>query len=96
MRIEEMVRIQLDMPDERVKELDALMQITGSATRKELFNNALTLLEWAVKERKQGRSIASVDDQEKKLKELAMPALENVLAASVVRERALATAKGAR
>ncbi|MGA2599464.1 MAG: hypothetical protein ABSH09_21020 [Bryobacteraceae bacterium] len=91
-----MVRIQLDMPDERVKELDALMEITGSATRKELFNNALTLLEWAVKEKKQGRGIASIDDQEKKLKELVMPALENVSAAPVVRERALATAKGAR
>jgi hypothetical protein len=84
------------MPDERVKELDALMEITGSATRKELFNNALTLLEWAVKEKKQGRGIASIDDQEKKLKELVMPALENVSAAPVVRERALATAKGAR
>jgi len=91
-----MVRIQLDMPDERVKELDALMEITGSATRKELFNNALTLLEWAVKEKKQGRSIASVDDQEKKLKELAMPALENVSSAAPVRERALATSKGGR
>ena len=91
-----MIRIQLDMPDERVKELDALMEITGSVTRKELFNNALTLLEWAVKEKKQGRSIASVDEQDKKLKELIMPALENVPALLAVRERALATAKGGR
>ncbi len=84
-----MVRIQLDMPDERVRELDALMETTGAATRKELFNNALTLLEWAVKEKKQGRIIASVDEHEKKLKELAMPALENV-------SSALATSKGGR
>jgi metal-responsive CopG/Arc/MetJ family transcriptional regulator len=73
-----MVRIQLDMPDERVKELDALMETTGASTRKELFNNALTLFEWAVKEKKHGRMIASVDEQANHMKELLMPALESV------------------
>ena len=71
-----MVRIQLDMPDDRVKELDALMTETGVATRKELFNNALTLFEWAVREKKLGNVIASVDEGAKKMKELVMPSLE--------------------
>ena len=77
-----MVRIQLDIPDDRVKELDTLMEETGAATRKELFNNALTLFEWAVKEKALGRMIASVDDDEKKLKELLMPPLEVVASKS--------------
>jgi metal-responsive CopG/Arc/MetJ family transcriptional regulator len=71
-----MVRIQLDMPDDRVKELDALMEQTGVSTRKELFNNALTLFEWAVREKRLGHVIASVDEGAKKMKELVMPSLE--------------------
>ena len=71
-----MVRIQLDMPGDRVKELDELMTETGVVTRKELFNNALTLFEWAVREKKLGNVIASVDEGAKKMKELVMPSLE--------------------
>src|SRR5579859_2282850 len=36
-------RIQLEMPAERVAEAEALMAKTGLRTRKELFDNALTL-----------------------------------------------------
>lgn len=73
-----MVRIQLDMPDERVRELDALMAELNLATRKDLFNNALTLFFWAVHEKKQGRAIASVDEAENKIREVLMPVLEGV------------------
>ena len=75
-----MVRIQLDLPEEQVKELDALMEKTKLSTRKELFNNALTLLQWAVKAKQAGRVIASLDEESGKAKELVMPALENVSA----------------
>jgi metal-responsive CopG/Arc/MetJ family transcriptional regulator len=77
-----MVRIQLDLPDERVKELDSLMDEVGVSTRKDLFNNALTLFEWAVDEKRAGRTIASIDDVEKRYKELVMPALETVTASA--------------
>jgi metal-responsive CopG/Arc/MetJ family transcriptional regulator len=73
-----MVRIQLDLPEERITELDTLMKQTGIRTRKDLFNNALTLFEWAVKQRQLGRSIASVNESEGKFKEILMPSLENV------------------
>jgi metal-responsive CopG/Arc/MetJ family transcriptional regulator len=73
-----MVRIQLDLPDEQVKELDELMRETNIVTRKDLFNNALTLFQWAVKAKRAGRIIASIDEQNKTSKELVMPALENV------------------
>jgi len=36
-----MVRIQLDLPEEQVKELDELMRETHIGTRKDLFNNAM-------------------------------------------------------
>jgi metal-responsive CopG/Arc/MetJ family transcriptional regulator len=73
-----MVRIQLDLPEEQVKELDALMGKTKLTTRKDLFNNALTLFQWAVKAKEAGRMIASLDEESGTAKELVMPALENV------------------
>jgi hypothetical protein len=73
-----MVRIQLELPEERVEELDKLMKAVDLRTRKDLFNNALTLLEWAVNERKAGRVVASIDDETHRIKELVMPVLESV------------------
>jgi metal-responsive CopG/Arc/MetJ family transcriptional regulator len=78
-----MTRIQLDMPEEQVKELDELMKETNIATRKELFNNALTLFQWAVKAKRAGRIVASLDEETGTAKEILMPALENVRTASL-------------
>jgi len=73
-----MTRIQLDMPEEQVKELDELMKETNITTRKDLFNNALTLFQWAVKAKRAGRIVASLDEETGTAKEILMPALENV------------------
>jgi hypothetical protein len=73
-----MTRIQLDLPDDQIKELDDLMKETRLATRKDLFNNALTIFQWAVKAKRAGRIIASLDEHGGPAKELVMPALENV------------------
>ena len=56
-----MIRIQLDLPEEQVNVLDELMRETNIATRKELFNNALTLFQWAIKAKRAGRIVASLD-----------------------------------
>ena len=72
-----MVRIQLDLPEEQVAALDQLMVDTRLRTRKELFNNALTLFDWAVKQKKAGRVIAAIDQSQDVVKELVMPSLEN-------------------
>jgi metal-responsive CopG/Arc/MetJ family transcriptional regulator len=72
-----MVRIQLDLPEDQVAELDRLMEETRLSTRKDLFNNALTLFMWAVKARRAGRIIASVDDRQN-IRELVMPSIENI------------------
>jgi metal-responsive CopG/Arc/MetJ family transcriptional regulator len=68
-------RVQLDLPERQVKELDGLMKETGVATRKDFFNQALSLLLWAIKEKKEGRIIASVDEVNKQYREVVMPVL---------------------
>ncbi len=81
-----MVRIQLDLPDEQVAELDERMAETKLRTRKDFFNNALTLFDWAIKQKKAGRTIAAIDESQEIVKELLMPALENVTVSAVQEE----------
>lgn len=69
------VRIQFDVPEEKVERLEELMKEAGIGTKKDLLNNALTLFEWAVKEKKANRIIASIDEINQKFKELIMPSL---------------------
>ncbi len=76
-------RIQLDMPEEQVTQLDELMKETNIVTRKDLFNNALTLFQWAVKAKRAGRIVASLDEETGTAKEIVMPALENVRTSSL-------------
>jgi len=79
-----MVRIQLDFPYEQVRALDELMKQTNIVTRKDLFNNALTLFQWAVKSKRNGRIIASIDEKTGTSKELVMPALESAAVSSAM------------
>ena len=58
--------------------MDRLSEQLGIRTRKDLFNNALTLLEWAVKERKAGRFIASIDEDQTRIRELVLPVLQSI------------------
>lgn len=53
------MRIQLDVDRQYVQLLNRLEEETGSRSHRELFNNALTLFDWAVKQRVEGRKIAS-------------------------------------
>ncbi len=70
------MRIQLDMDNEGMRWIEELKGATGLKTHKDLFNNSLTLLDWAVQQRQEGRIIASLDERNKDYKELQMPALE--------------------
>jgi hypothetical protein len=70
-------KIQFDLAQERVRELDKLAEVGQVGTRKDLFNNALTLLEWAMGECARGRKIASVSQDGKSYSELQMPILMN-------------------
>ncbi len=76
-----MPKIQLDIPEDKLIELKALMEEVGLASYGEVFNNALAIFAWAVRQKEQGRSIASLDEQMHSYKELLIPTLENVAAA---------------
>jgi len=71
------VRVQFEMSDESAAEVETLAR-SANITKKDLFNNALTLLQWAIAEVRSGRIIASVDEKEMKLKEISMPLLSEL------------------
>jgi hypothetical protein len=77
-RTNDTVRVQLDLPADKVQELEVLMEQAKISTKKDLINNALTLLEWAINERKTGRVIASINEKTMSYKELVMPVLSAV------------------
>lgn len=73
-----MIRLQIEIEDARDAELERLMDECGIRTKKEFVNNALTLFEWAIRERKKGNIIAAADESGETLREVLLPALERV------------------
>lgn len=76
MAAQDVMRWQLDVPQVRARELDEFSNTYGFATRKDLMNTALSLLQWAVDEVKGGRIIASVDEASMRYKQLDLPAFK--------------------
>lgn len=72
------VRLQIEMDENRMKELEFLMQECGIRTKKDLINNALTLFKWVVNKRKSGHEIAAVNSESNRHIEFDMPALSAV------------------
>ena len=70
------MRIQFDLPEATVDDLKTLMKTVGVETYKDLVNNSITLLNWAVSEVQAGRKVAAIDESAGKYRELAMPILE--------------------
>lgn len=67
------MRVQLDMLEEKVQEIEKIMEESGVKTKKEFFNLAISLLKWAIDQKKEGRIIASVDEKNDKYKGLMLP-----------------------
>jgi hypothetical protein len=74
------MRIQIVVDDTYKSMLDELKQITGVTQWQDLFSDAITLYNWAVQQRLQGRTIASMDEKEENYRELQMPSLERAAA----------------
>lgn len=72
------VRLQFEVTEEKSKSLDELMATCGITTKKELFNYALTLLEWAIEEKELGHDIASINKDENQLYTLKMPIFSRI------------------
>lgn len=74
----DVVRIQFDVRRAHLDLIDELQEACGLETRKELFNNAVALMKWAVQARLSGRRIASYDPVGDDVEVVALPALDLV------------------
>ena len=86
------MRIQLEISETKQQQLKALMEKADFKTYSELFNNAVTLLQWAVRETEAGCAIFSIERESGREKELLMPFLQHV-EQSVAEEEELAPAR---
>ncbi len=69
-------RVQLDFSPNAIERINKAMALCELQTRKELFNNALSLFDWAIEELTKGRIIASLDEDGKHYTKLVMPAFQ--------------------
>jgi hypothetical protein len=69
------MRLTIELTSAAREEIEVLASTLHIATKTELLNCALTLLQWSANEVKKGNIIASIDEQNGRYKELRMPAL---------------------
>ena len=86
-------RVQLDLSATEIERMNWMMKVCGIESRKDLFNNALTLLEWATEEVLGGRKIASFDDESRDRRVLSMPILKTAALHNKHYERVARTEK---
>lgn len=76
-------RIQIDLFAKEMERMSWIMYVCDLATRKDLFNTALTMLFWAVNEVRAGREIASIGKSDNgDIKVLSMAALDSAAMAA--------------
>lgn len=88
----ETTRLQIEIERHAMDELEDLQKLGGLKTKRDLLNNALTLLKWAAREKSKGHSICSASSDGHIHKELELPFLETV-AVTVHRAAAAAAAR---
>lgn len=69
------MRLQFEITNDRMDQLDALIDKAGFPTRAQFFNAAWSLFDWAVRELEQGHIIASMDEKAGTYKEAVIPGL---------------------
>jgi hypothetical protein len=72
------IRMQFEVPTDKANEIETLIKECGFESKKEFFNNAITLLKWAVRHVKNGETVAAVNPREEKYTELSMPFLDTI------------------
>jgi hypothetical protein len=70
------MRIQIELDEQGVAIVNKVRDMTGIGTYKDLFNNAITLLDWAARQAYKGLAIAAADEEKQQYRELEMPALQ--------------------
>jgi hypothetical protein len=71
-------RFQVEIDENQMRELEQLAELGGLRTKKDLLNNALTLLKWAARQKTQGNAILTFDRDAGVYRELEMPFLESL------------------
>ena len=71
-------RIQFELSEDKIRELQKIMDLAGIRTRTDLFNNALAAFQWLIAEKRSGRMIASIDEGVGVYKELVMPVFSSL------------------
>lgn len=72
------VRVQLDILESRIQELEEVRKKCGLSTRKDVFENALQLFEWAVAQAEKGAAIGAYDEKKEEFLEVVMPCMERL------------------
>jgi hypothetical protein len=72
------MRIQLELSENSVAQIKALMKEANIRTYSDVFSSALAILNWAVKEKRKGLRIVSANEKTNEVTELAMPVLDAV------------------
>jgi hypothetical protein len=73
---DELVRFQVEIKPSLLAEIELLQQLCGLSSKKEVFNNAVTLLRWAALQKRNGFLIASINKDGEIHRELQLPCLE--------------------
>jgi hypothetical protein len=71
-------RWQIDVEAPQLARLQSLMERCSLKTRKDLFDNAMTLFQWAVTQVENGNDIASYDPSTGIVRPVLLTALQNV------------------
>lgn len=72
----DIVRIQFDVRRAQLDIIDNLVEECGLGSKKELFNNSMALMKWAIHETQKGRRVASYHVESDDIEMVALPALE--------------------
>jgi len=72
------MRLNFEINEDQMNSFKALQQRTGAGTMKDLVNNALTILEWAVDETAKGNEVAALNEDDKSYRILVTPLLQHV------------------
>ena len=75
-----LIRVQYEVDEAQKEAFELLMDKSHLRTKRDLINQALTLFEWAVDEKRAGRKLASIDTKTEpnRIYELVMPSLSNL------------------
>lgn len=72
------VKFQADLASADDTVLNTLMTVLEVRSKADFLSKALALMNWAVKEKRRGRRIVTIDEQGEVIRELVTPELERV------------------